>query len=105
MKKRSDRCHFTFSPSKSESKKKGSATHYPPNQGLIKLDDALAHHIFNCVLTGKPPTLFSQGWWDPVSRNFNVGLAIPREHESETIVSEDFDAASVFEELMQENER
>ncbi len=105
MKRRSNRCYFTFSPTKAETRKKGSATHYPPNHGLIELDDTIARHIFNCVRSGKPPTLFSQGWWDPVTQNFNVGLALPRDEGTDTIIMEDGDAVSVFDQLMAEHER
>ena len=103
MKRRSDRCYFTFSPTKAEARKKGSATHDPPNHGLIELDDAIAHYIFNCVRLGKPPTLFSQGWWDPVTRNFNVGLALPRDDATQTVFIKGGDAVSVFDQLMAEH--
>jgi hypothetical protein len=105
MKKRPARCYFTFSPTKAETRKKGSATHYPPNHGLIELDAEVARHIFNCVRSGQPPKLFSQGWWDPMSRNFNVGLAIPRDDDLDTVIIEDWDAVNVFDQLMAEHER
>jgi hypothetical protein len=40
-----------------------------------------------------------------VTQNFNVGLALPRDESTDTIIMEDGDAVSVFDQLMAEHER
>jgi len=73
--------HFfcTFYPTHEQSRKHGRATHYPPNQGIITLDDPIAHHIVNCLRYGKRPQLFAQGWLNRKNNTFNVGFEVPRD--------------------------
>jgi hypothetical protein len=70
---------FTFYPTYEQNPKHGRATHYPPKQGIITLDEPIAQHIVNCLRYGKRPQLFSQGWLDRKRNTFNVGFEVPRD--------------------------
>lgn len=69
---------FTFHPTQERYPRNGRATHYPRNQGIVRLDEDLVEHVYRCRVYGKPSELYAQGWYNKRDNTFNVGLAVPR---------------------------
>lgn len=69
---------FTFYPTQERYPRNGRATHYPRNQGIVRLDEDLMEYIYRCRVYGKTPELYAQGWYNKRDNTFNAGFAVPR---------------------------
>lgn len=83
------RFFFSFYPTHEKNPKRGRATHYTRNNGIITLNAELALYIANCIRHGDRPKLFAQGWSNRRDDTFNVGLEIPRRHINQTEVEQE----------------
>lgn len=86
MKKSADRFWFRLYPSNQKVPKKGSATHYGANKGIVEIEPAVAAYIFQCVTNGSKPRLFVQGWWNNTDETFTVGFAVPHQRAARAAV-------------------
>jgi hypothetical protein len=85
----STRFFIPLVPSKSENRKKGSATHFAKNQGIQPIRFDIAAYLANEIRKGNPePQVFVCAWYDPKTDQINVGFEIPRDTSREPIATQ-----------------